>query len=133
MLLVAMVSVSFVSCENEQPEGKKKEKSYSELIVGTWNLMSVELYMESEGQEATQKEDASKTGYTFVFDKNGEFTMDMGEVATIEYEIDGKYVVVEGVPFMEILKLNEKDLSLMLDLSEDVTMKYTYNFVRAAE
>ena len=134
MLLVAMVSLSFVSCEKEQPEEKKKEKTYSELIVGTWDMVSLELYVKEGGQEASQKVPVTDYGFTAVFDKNGEFVMDLGELLVGEYKIEGKKLLVYGEPVMEIAKLTEQDLALVQEFTEDDYMeRYTYNFVRAAE
>ena len=139
MLLVAMVSVSFVSCENEQPEEKneKKEKTYSELIVGTWDMETVELYVTNGQAEQKVNLTAEEAGldWTFVFTKDGELIWDLGDrTASGEYAIDGKKIMVEGEEFLTITKLTEKELSLSTSYTEggaDITE--TYNCVRVAE
>ena len=139
MLLVAMVSLSFVSCEKEQPEEKneKKEKTYSELIVGTWDMETVELYATNGQAEQKVNLTAEEAGldWTFVFTKDGELIWDLGDqTASGEYAIDGKKIMVEGEEFLTITKLTEKELSLSTSYTEggaDITE--TYNCVRVAE
>jgi hypothetical protein len=107
MLLVAMVSLSFVSCENEQPEGKKKEKTYSELIVGTWNMKTVDIYMTNGQEEQTINATAEELDieWTFVFTKDGELTWDQGDkIAVGEYTIEDKTIMVEGRELFAISK-----------------------------
>lgn len=138
MLLVAMVSVSFVSCENEQPEEKtEKEKTYAELIIGTWDMETVELYLTNGKAEQKVNLTAEEAGldWTFVFTKDGELIWDQGDrTASGEYTIDGKKIMVEGEEFLTITKLTEKELSLSTSYTEggaDITE--TYNCVRVAE
>ena len=137
MLLVAMVSLSFVSCENEQPEEKKKEKTYSELIVGTWNMKTVDIYMTNGQEEQTINATAEELDieWTFVFTKDGELTWDQGdEIAVGEYTIEDKTIMVGGRELFAISKLTEKDLSISQSYVEQgFNVTETYNCVRVAE
>ena len=139
MLLVAMVSVSFVSCENEQPEEKteKKEKTYAELIIGTWNMKTIDIYMTNGQQEQTVSGTVEDFGLysTFVFTKDGELIWDMGDrTASGEYTIEGKKILIEGEELFTISKLTEKDLSISQSYVEQgFNVTETYNCVRVAE
>ena len=137
MLLVAMVSLSFVSCEKEQPEEKKKEKTYSELIVGTWNMKTVDIYMTYGQEEQTINATAEELGieWTFVFTKDGELTWDQGDnMAVGEYTIEDKTIMVEGIELFAISKLTEKELSITQSYTEQgIDFTETYNCVRVAE
>lgn len=137
MLLVAMVSLSFVSCEKEQPEEKKKEKSYSELIVGTWSMKTVDIYMTNGQEEETINATAEDLDieWTFVFTKDGELTWDQGyDIAVGEYTIEDKTIMVEGRELFAISKLTEKELSITQSYTaQGIDFTETYNCVRVAE
>ena len=133
MLLVAVLSVSFVSCEKEQPEEKK---SNSELIIGTWNFLSVEITVKAEGQEVSQKESVAEYGITWTFTKNGEMIIESeGETEISDYKVDGDKLYLDGLA-VQISKLTEKELSISEEGAEEVEgieyqYKTTYNFERA--
>lgn len=113
----------FSGCAKE-----KTNKNYSELIVGTWNVLtdkSYELYTESDGYEEMTyiSQWASSLTLTFTADGKLEYSAMLGEINdawTDNYTLEGDTVVWEPRKYA-IVQLDEDHFVMQSTRSDERT------------
>ena len=147
MMLMAMLCISFVSCDKEdlQIEGDDDEEITGEGLVGTWKFVSVVNYYKDESRKPekvdyTQYDSLYKLFYKFNENGTGKlYEWEKGDgwyVDPFNYTFDGKKIIApenEGDTEIDVVKLTSTELIIKADEDlddEDVAyMEQTYKRV----
>ena len=130
IMLMAMIPVLFVACEDESSKKNKKG-----TVIGEWKCLGCDIVTEHEG---TYSEDWSEENVIWKFTKDGDhyiyYTED--EVEYYEYTLEDDLLYTEfahqfGISYGTITKLTSKvmDVEFVYEPGETIVI-YTYHLKR---